>query len=140
MYGDNMRLVHPEAGLSTEADGVFASKESLLRQRVQLEQGTNSVELVGSPDMVLEIVSPSSVEKDTIHLLNLYHKAGVKEYWLINPLGPSLEFTIYRYSARKYSAVRPQDGWLKSEVFGKSFRLTMTIGDLNLPEFALEVR
>ncbi len=139
-YPDGMRLVHPEAGLSTEPDGMFVSRTSLQRQRVQLQQGKDSLELIGSPDMVLEVVSPTSVEKDTVRLVELYHKARVREYWLVNPLGDVLDFKIYRHAARKFTEVRTSRGWLPSEVFGQSFRLTETTDELNLPEFTLEFR
>lgn len=139
-YADRMRLVHPEAGLSTEPDGMFVSRASFQRQRVQLEQGEDSLELIGSPDMVLEVVSPTSVEKDTVRLLELYHKARVREYWLVNPLGNALSFKIYRYAAKKFTEVRPARGWLRSDVFGQSFRLLQKVDELNLPEFTLEAR
>jgi Uma2 family endonuclease len=138
-YGDRMRLVHPEAGLSTEPDTLFVSRDSLQRQRVQLRQGDDTLELVGSPDMVLEVVSPTSVEKDTVHLLDLYHRAGVREYWLVDPRR-GLDFKIYRAAARKYAAVRPQRGWLRSDVFARSVRLTAEVNELELREFNLEVR
>jgi Uma2 family endonuclease len=140
LYSDRMRLVHPEAGLSTEPDGIFATWESFQRQRVQLQKGTDSLELIGSPDMVLEVVSPSSVEKDTVYLLDLYYRAGVSEYWLVNPLGDDVTVTLYRRSARKFIAVRPQRGWARSALFDRSFRLGEQINELNLPEFTLEVR
>jgi Uma2 family endonuclease len=139
-YADGMRLVHPEAGLSTEPDAMFASLIAFQQQQVQLPQGEDSLELIDSPDMVLEVVSPTSVEKDTIRVVKLYHKARVREYWLVNPFGDVLDFKIYRYAARKFTEVRPNRGWHLSEVFGHSFRLTETIGELNLKEFTLEVR
>jgi Uma2 family endonuclease len=139
-YPDRMRLVHPEANLSTEPDGMFVSRESLQRQRAQLHQGDISLELIGSPDMVLEVVSPTSVEKDTVRLVELYHRARVREYWLVNPLGTVLDFKIYRYTAKKFIEVRPSRGWLRSEVFGHSFRLIEAKDELNLREYMLEVR
>jgi Uma2 family endonuclease len=139
-YGDSMRLVHPQTGLSTEPDALFAAQESLVRQCIQLRQGKDSLELVGSPDMVLEVVSPTSVVKDTVHLLDLYRRSGVREYWLVNPLGGDLDFHIYRGGARKFAAVRPQRGWLRSEVFARSVRLTEAVNELDLPEFTLAVR
>lgn len=41
---------------------------------------------LGSPDLIMEVVSPSSVAKDMIKKLNLYEKFSVKEYWLIHPV------------------------------------------------------
>ena len=39
----------------------------------------------GAPDMIIEIVSPSSIKKDRVIKFNLYEKAGVKEYWIVEP-------------------------------------------------------
>jgi len=38
----------------------------------------------GSPDMVIEIVSPSTASQDYVKKLNLYEKYGIKEYWIVN--------------------------------------------------------
>lgn len=39
----------------------------------------------GAPDMVLEVVSPSSQRYDRLVKLNLYQRAGIKEYWVVEP-------------------------------------------------------
>ncbi|WKV09583.1 Uma2 family endonuclease [Thermoanaerobacterium sp. CMT5567-10] len=39
----------------------------------------------GAPDLIVEIVSPSSASKDKIEKFNLYEKYGVKEYWIVEP-------------------------------------------------------
>ena len=39
----------------------------------------------GAPDMVLEILSPSTQRHDRLVKLNLYQRAGVREYWIVNP-------------------------------------------------------
>jgi len=39
-------------------------------------RGDDSIEILGSPEMTLEVISPTSVEKDTVHLRRLYWKAG----------------------------------------------------------------
>jgi Uma2 family endonuclease len=41
--------------------------------------------IVGPPDLVVEIVSPSSRSRDFIQKSALYAEAGVPEYWLIDP-------------------------------------------------------
>ncbi len=40
---------------------------------------------VGAPDWVIEILSPSDVEHDTVEKLALYFKSGVREYWIVDP-------------------------------------------------------
>lgn len=39
----------------------------------------------GAPDMILEILSPSTRRYDRLTKLELYQRAGVKEYWIVNP-------------------------------------------------------
>ena len=39
----------------------------------------------GAPDWIIEIVSPSSVTLDYIRKLDLYERAGVCDYWIVNP-------------------------------------------------------
>ncbi|MEQ6390442.1 Uma2 family endonuclease [Bacillaceae bacterium S4-13-58] len=45
----------------------------------------------GSPDMIIEILSPSSVKLDRWGKYKLYEKAGVKEYWIVDPVNESIE-------------------------------------------------
>jgi Uma2 family endonuclease len=40
---------------------------------------------IGAPDMIIEILSPSSMSHDRITKKNKYLQAGVKEYWIVNP-------------------------------------------------------
>lgn len=39
----------------------------------------------GSPNMIIEILSPSTGKKDRVDKFNKYESAGVKEYWLVEP-------------------------------------------------------
>jgi len=40
----------------------------------------------GAPDLVVEILSPGNSQKEMKQKYEVYEEAGVKEYWLINPL------------------------------------------------------
>lgn len=39
----------------------------------------------GTPDLVMEILSPSTAPKDMKEKFSLYEKAGVREYWIVYP-------------------------------------------------------
>lgn len=45
----------------------------------------------GAPDLVVEVLSPSTFRNDRGYKKNLYEKAGVKEYWIVEPTVRSIE-------------------------------------------------
>ena len=45
----------------------------------------------GAPDLVVEILSPSTSRKDQNEKFNLYQRSGVKEYWVVDPKGHWLQ-------------------------------------------------
>ncbi|MCL6633420.1 MAG: Uma2 family endonuclease, partial [Alicyclobacillus herbarius] len=47
--------------------------------------------VVGTPKWVIEILSPGSWRVDRIKKLNLYQRAGVSEYWIIDPIHQGVE-------------------------------------------------
>jgi len=130
------------ANLACQPDGIFVSYESLDTGRIRLVEGVREgyVEFEGTPDMVLEVVSTSSVEKDTILQFDLYWQAGIREYWLVGARGERLEFDIWRHTPNGYVVTRKQGGWIRSAVFGKSFRLTRQSDERGDPEYTLAVR
>ena len=129
LYTDSMMLVCPEADLATEPDVVFCSFEAQEAGRVKASEWVpgsgNFVEIVGAPDLVVEVVSPSSVRKDTKSLREKYFKAGIPEYWLIDTRGFGIDFQLLVRGADGYESVVPDaEGYLLSPVFQTSFLLT----------------
>jgi Uma2 family endonuclease len=39
----------------------------------------------GAPDLIIEIISPSSASEDRVRKFDEYQRAGVREYWLVDP-------------------------------------------------------
>ncbi|MCL2833183.1 MAG: Uma2 family endonuclease [Treponema sp.] len=59
----------------------------------------------GAPDLVIEIISPSTARYDRIYKLRKYQKAGVREYWIVDPILKSVEVYILennRYVVSSY--------------------------------------
>lgn len=69
-FPDGYLLTIEEAGLSTNPDGIFVAAETLAEGQTKLVEGAEGgfVEMEGTPDIVLEVISRSSVEKDTVVL------------------------------------------------------------------------
>ena len=45
----------------------------------------------GAPDLVVEILSPSTAKNDKGHKKDAYERHGVREYWLVDPVNKSVE-------------------------------------------------
>jgi Uma2 family endonuclease len=142
-FADGIFLSNATADLGTVPDGVFVTFETLRTGRVQRVEGaeTGYVRLDGTPDMVLEVVSDNSVQKDTVLLRQIYWLAGIPEYWLVNARGSAVHFDILKHGTKGYTATRRQaGGWLKSSVFGQAFQLTQQADPLGDPLYTVSMR
>jgi Uma2 family endonuclease len=141
-FTDGLRVTNVQADISGLPDATFVSTKSLETGQVRLIEGKAGgyTELEGTPDMILEVISRSSVRKDNVVLREAYYTAGIPEFWLVDARREPLQFDILRHTAKGYVATRKQGGWLRSAVFGKAFQLTQQTGADGYPEFTLAVR
>ena len=61
----------------------------------------------GAPDLVMEILSPSTQRHDKLTKFNLYQQAGVREYWIVDPASKSVQVFVLedgRYAAKDFGA------------------------------------
>jgi Uma2 family endonuclease len=50
--------------------------------------------VMGAPDLVVEVMSPSSKLYDRVNKHMVYEKAGIPEYWLVNPRTQTVELFV----------------------------------------------
>jgi Uma2 family endonuclease len=67
--GENVEVVQP--------DVIFISQER--RSLIQKE------EIHGAPDLVVEVLSPGTEERDRHYKKTLYARHGIQEYWIVDP-------------------------------------------------------
>ena len=70
----------------------------------------------GAPDLVIEILSPSTRRHDRMTKFRLYQQAGVREYWIVDPEGKDVQAFVLeggRYFVNGYGTAEDQ---LKVEV------------------------
>ena len=141
-FSDGLFLTNVSADISGKPDGTFISHRSLQEERARFLEGADQgfTEVEGSPDMVLEVVSQSSVRKDTVVLQEAYWEAGIEEYWLVDARKDPLQFNLFRQGPKGYVSARKQSGWIKSGVFGKWFRLSQKKGPQGYPQYTLSMR
>jgi Uma2 family endonuclease len=59
--------------------------------------------IMGAPDLVVEILSPSSILNDRGIKQRLYQRLGVQEYWIVDPKNNAIE--VYRLTEGVYDLV-----------------------------------
>jgi Uma2 family endonuclease len=90
-----------------EPDLLFVLKEHLAR----VARG----HIDGPADLAIEIVSPESVERDYVTKRDLYERAGVTEYWIIDEVEGKIT-VLHLGPDGKYRELRPRKGVLQSKV------------------------
>jgi Uma2 family endonuclease len=58
----------------------------------------------GTPDLVIEIISPGSASHDCIRKYTLYEKAGVREFWLVDPQNNIV--TVCSFNGKAFDTAR----------------------------------
>jgi Uma2 family endonuclease len=125
IYINGVLVTNKQAKVSNNPDIVAVFWNSLEQKRVEyVTRNDKELEIVGSPDWLLEIVSDSSVFKDKTQLREAYHRAGVREYWIIDARGDDLNFELLYWQPAGYVAAETQKGWVQSRAFKRRFRLT----------------
>lgn len=77
---------------NTQPDILFIKKD---RQFIITKNG-----IEGHPDLIVEVISPSSVRHDKVSKKALYLQFGVSEYWLVDPIYHTVE--IYGLENNQY--------------------------------------
>lgn len=76
-----VRLFEDEGNLPEDVQTVFEPDISVVCDKNKLdERGCK-----GAPDMIVEILSPSTAKHDLFYKMRRYGLAGVKEYWVVSP-------------------------------------------------------
>jgi Uma2 family endonuclease len=71
----------------------------------------------GAPDMIIEVLSPSSVKLDRWKKYQLYEKTGVNEYWLVDPVNNSVEIHHLIDDQYKFQGVFTKDDTISVNIF-----------------------
>ena len=64
--------------------------------------------VMGAPDLVVEIISPGSVVRDRVQKKEIYEKAGIPEYWIVDPKYALVE--VYQHTASGYTLFHDVEG------------------------------
>ena len=75
----------------------------------------------GAPDMVAEVLSPSTQRHDRLVKYNLYQRAGVREYWIVDPTAKSVQTFVLEDGHYTAASFGSPDDVLKVSVLDGCF-------------------
>ncbi|NMM63311.1 Uma2 family endonuclease [Clostridium sp. P21] len=64
------------------------------------KEGLKGTGYYGVPSLIIEISSPSTTRRDKVFKFNKYEKAGVKEYWIVEPEGKFISVFVLQDNMR----------------------------------------
>lgn len=124
VYIDRGRVSCPAAELSVEPDVLVVLWDSIDSGRIReipkkrTADPERMIELEGTPDLVVEVISDSSVGKDRRRLPPRYAAAGVPELWLVD-VRRGLRFDLHVLGPDGYRTAPPDGGgWVLSPLLG----------------------
>ncbi|WP_240941633.1 Uma2 family endonuclease [Paenibacillus sp. HB172176] len=79
----------------------------------------------GAPQMIVEVLSPSTALKDFNEKFNLYQKFGVQEYWIVDPGNRTVHVYALQDGAYEVRELFTEQDTIQSVVF-EAFRVPMT--------------
>lgn len=82
-----VRLFEQDGDTPEEVDTLVEPDLSVVCDEAKLD----SRGCKGAPDLVMEVLSPSTRRHDRLIKLGLYQRAGVREYWLVDPDSQSVQ-------------------------------------------------
>lgn len=72
--------------------------------------------IMGAPDLIVEIISPSSIKIDRFDKKEMYKKFAVKEYWLIDPKNQTVEIYVFENDDYKLHQFLEVEGVVASTI------------------------
>lgn len=94
-----------------QPDILFISKEN---KNIITEEN-----IKGSPDLIVEILSPSTAYYDLFEKKEVYEKFGVKEYWIVDPQKHWIEIFALKQNKYVLYSRTEKKGKVKSSLFKK---------------------
>jgi Uma2 family endonuclease len=142
-YCDRALFSNVAARVSTEPDFLFVSWAAFECGRVTMtrrrQRQDEFIEIVGTPDLVVEVLSDSTIRKDKVRLKAAYERAGVPEYWIVDARGDQILFQILTLEEGAYQVSALADQPQPSKVLGARFALGRALNRLGRFTYTLTI-
>ena len=81
---------------------------------------------IGAPDLIVEVLSPSTSKKDWKEKFYLYEKHGVREYWIVHPVDKIITVFLLKPDGKYDEGVLYESGQVPVTIFN----VTLEISDI----------
>jgi len=94
VYGENIKVYFDEENEVLPDIKIVCDRDKI-----------KSDKICGAPDLVVEVLSPSTSKKDLTVKKDLYERHGVPEYWIISPKEKSIQVYLLKENGYKLDNV-----------------------------------
>ena len=94
VYGENIKVYFDEENEVLPDIKIVCDRDKI-----------KSDKIYGAPDLVVEVLSPSTSKKDLTVKKDLYERYGVPEYWIISPKEKSVQVYLLKENGYKLDNV-----------------------------------
>ncbi|HEY3322892.1 MAG TPA: Uma2 family endonuclease [Planctomycetota bacterium] len=124
-----VRLAEPLRRRSPDILFIQKAREKIIRETW----------IEGPPDLIIEIVSPESVARDWRDKYNDYEKAGVREYWIVDPNSRKVEaYSLNR--SKRFQLLPETTAGIQSRALKGFFLKSEWLWQAKLPKVASILR
>ncbi len=81
---------------------------------------------IGAPDLIVEILSPSTSHKDQSIKFNIYEQYGVKEYWIVDPGNKYIQIFILEKGKFREDGLFEENSTAVSKIF-KGLKIPLSL-------------
>ncbi len=115
--------------IASEADVKFPQRESCPQPDVSVfangdEIDIDKIPFTDTPALIVEILSPGTAKFDLGDKKKLYAKAGVPEYWVVDPLTGALSVFVKPKKGEYEQLLADPDGFVKSPLLKTTLRVS----------------
>jgi len=80
---------------------------------------------LGAPDFIVEIISPTTAERDMVDKYKLYEAEGVREYWIVFPTEQFINAYFLVNGKYELSGVFTREHKITPKIFGEDFEIDL---------------
>jgi Uma2 family endonuclease len=82
---------------------------------------------LGTPDLVIEIISPKNSKRDTHDKFEIYQQHGVREYWIVSPNDETVNVFVLDQSGKfQFVGIYAEDDKIPVNIFNGDLKIDLT--------------